>query len=103
RMTIDGRPYLNFYGAAYLALSGVPEIREAVRRHLDTGAPFAQQIPAAHGAHDPAFAAIERAGAGALGAPASIYFASGYFIGSVGVASLDERYDLIALDESAHF
>ena len=30
-MTIEGRPYINFYGASYLALSKVPEIRRAVR------------------------------------------------------------------------
>lgn len=103
RMTIDNRPYVNFYGAAYLALSDVPQIRTAVREIFDQGAPFAQQLPAAHGAIDPAFAAVERAGARAFATETSIYFASGYLIGSVGLASLEEPFDLIVLDDSAHF
>jgi 8-amino-7-oxononanoate synthase len=103
RMTIDGRPYLNFYGAGYLALSNVPEIRNAVRELLEHGAPFAQQLPASHGAIDPVFTATQQAGARALGTEASLYFASGYLIGSVGVACIEEPFDAIAIDESAHF
>jgi 8-amino-7-oxononanoate synthase len=103
RMRIDGRPYLNFFGAGYLALAGVPEIRAAVRRALDEGVPIAQQLPAAHGANDPIFDELERAAAQACGSEASLYFASGYLIGGVGLAALEGTFDRIIIDESAHY
>lgn len=103
RMSIDGKQYLNFFGSGYLALTNIAEIRAAVRQALDGGATFSKQIPAALGAIDPAFEAIEQAGAGALGTPASVYFASGYLIGAVGLASLEPSFDLVAIDEAAHF
>jgi 8-amino-7-oxononanoate synthase len=103
RMTIDGKPYVNFFGAAYLALSGIPAIREAVLEQIRLGAPWAQHLPAAHGATDPVFGEVERAGARACQTEASIYFASGYLIGAVGLAAVDVPFDLIAMDETAHF
>lgn len=103
RMTIDDREYVNFFGAGYLALSAVPEIREAVLHAFQEGAPFAQHLPAAHGAIDPIFDQVERAGAAACNAEACLYFASGYMIGAVGLASLEQQYDLILVDESAHY
>ena len=103
RITIDGKRYLNFFGAGYLALSGLPEIRRAVSRALEQGVPFAQHLPPAHGALDPIFDAVERAAAVTCGTESSVYFASGYLIGSVGLAGLAGAFDLIALDESAHY
>lgn len=103
RMRIDGRPYVNFFGAGYLALSGVPEIRAAVARALEQGVPFARQLPAVHGATDPAFSAVEWAGAVACATEASVYFSTGYLIGAVGLATLQHSYDLIVLDEHAHY
>jgi 7-keto-8-aminopelargonate synthetase-like enzyme len=103
RMVVDGREYINFFGAAYLALSGLREIREAVRKTLDEGVPYAQQVPAAFGATDPIFDGLERAGAAACGSEASVYFASGYLIGTVAQASFAHPFDLILIDEAAHY
>jgi 7-keto-8-aminopelargonate synthetase-like enzyme len=102
RIIIDDRPYINFFGAGYLALSNESEIRNAARQALDDGVPFARQLPAVHGACDPIFDAVERAGAVACGCEASIYFASGYLIGLVGIASLERPFDCILIDELAH-
>jgi 7-keto-8-aminopelargonate synthetase-like enzyme len=103
RMNVDGREYINFFGVGYLALSRVPEIRTAVLQALNSGVPFFQHVPAAHGAVDPIFDAVERAGALALGTEASVYFASGYLIGAAGLAAIEEPFDVILLDEHAHF
>jgi 8-amino-7-oxononanoate synthase len=102
RMVIDGQPFVNFSGTGYLALSTVPEIRAAVRRALDEGAPFARQSLSSSGGIDPAFAGVERAAATFCGTEASVYFASGYLIGTVGLASVEQRFDLLILDEHAH-
>jgi len=103
RVTIDGREYLNFFGAGYLALSDLPEIRDAVSQALAQGLPLARQLPAVHGAIDPLFDAVEKAGADAMGTQASVYFASGYLIGVVGLRSFERSFDLVLLDESAHY
>ena len=103
RLNIDGRQFINFSGCGYLALSAVPAIREAVREALDRGVPFAQQLPAAKGATDEIFAALEREVAHACSTEASVYFASGYLLGSVGLASIEDPYDILFLDEDAHY
>jgi 7-keto-8-aminopelargonate synthetase-like enzyme len=102
RMNIDGRDYINFCGTAYLALSRVPELRAAARLALEEDEPFARHTPASLGAPDPAFDTVERAVATACGAEASVYFSSGYLIGSVGLATLNRSFDLILIDEIAH-
>lgn len=104
RVNIDGRSYLNFYGSAYLALSSVPEIRKAVVSALEQGVPFSQQLSAAAmGARDPIFDSVERAAAEACGTDAAVYFASGYFIGAVGIAGISQPFDIVVMDEYAHF
>jgi 7-keto-8-aminopelargonate synthetase-like enzyme len=103
RLTIDGREYLNFYGSGYLALSNVPEIRAAAAGVLESGAPFARHIPGGLGAVDETFAEVERAGARACGTPASVYFTSGYLIGAVGLQAIDSLFDVLLLDETAHY
>jgi 8-amino-7-oxononanoate synthase len=103
RAKIDGREYLNFVGSGYLALSRLPEIREAVREALDDGVPFARQLPSGLGVVDPIFDQVEQVAARACGTEASVYFASGYLIGMIGLASLSDPFGLIAVDESAHY
>jgi 7-keto-8-aminopelargonate synthetase-like enzyme len=103
RITIDGKEYVNFFGSGYLALSHLPEVRDAVLRTLQQGTPFARQLPAAAGGVDPIFDAIEQLGATACGTEASVYFSSGYFIGPVGLSSMDDRFDSLFLDETAHY
>jgi 7-keto-8-aminopelargonate synthetase-like enzyme len=102
-MKIDGRDYINFVGTGYLALSHVAEIRSAVLRVVEQGVPFAQALPAVLGGIDPLFAAVERAAADACGTEASVYFSSGYLIGMVGLASLEDAFDLLLLDEAAYY
>lgn len=101
-MKIDGRSYVNFVGAGYLALSGRVEIRSAVSRALEASEPFARQLPAAFGAIDPIFESVEKAGSVACGTQTSVYFASGYLIGAIGLKVLDKAFDLLLLDETAH-
>ena len=104
RLRIDGRDFVSFFGSGYLALSGVPEIRRAVLQALERGAPFCQQVPAAVlGGADPLFDDVEEAGALACGTEHSLYFACGSLLGAVAVASADPHFDLVLLDEHAHF
>jgi len=103
RVHIDGQPYINFFGANYLALAQVPEIRAAVAAELARGSAIGRQIPATMGAKEPAFDAIERAGAEALGTESSVYLASGYLTGAVALKVFEKPYDLLFMDEHAHY
>ena len=103
RMTIDGKEFINFFGAGYLALTNVPEVRTAVSEALASGVSFADHVPAGLGGVDPLFARVERLAAAALGTEACVYFASGYLIGAVGITAYEKKFDLIVMDELAHY
>ena len=103
RIKIDGREYLNFFGHGYLALGQVPEIRRAVLRVMEQGAPFARQMPAVVGGRDRIFCAVEQAAAAACGTQAALYIASGYLIGAVALQALEDTFDVLLLDASAHY
>jgi len=103
RINLDDREYINFFGSGYLALSGIREIREAVQRALQEGVAFAQHVPRALGTIDPAFDAVERACASVFDTEASVYFPSGYLIGSVVLASFEAAFGCVVMDEGAHF
>jgi 8-amino-7-oxononanoate synthase len=103
RIRIDGREFINFFGSGYLALGILPEVREAIQRALDGGCALSQQLPAALGAIEAPFEDAEAAIASACGTESSVYFASGYLTGAVAIASLDKPYDVIFIDEGAHY
>lgn len=102
RLQIDGREYINFFGSGYLALTQLPALRKAAIAAIESGVAFARQVPPQLGTQ-PIFDDLERLAAAAIGAEASVYFASGYFIGLVGLASVADSFDLILIDESAHY
>lgn len=103
RIHIDGRPHINFFGWGYLALSAIPEIRAAISVALRQEAPLVQQVPAVAGAIDPFFDDVERQAALACNTEAAVYFSSGYFIGTVGLSSLRASFDVVVLDQYAHY
>ncbi len=102
RWTLDGEEYLNFAGCGHLALAGLPEVRTAASAALSGGAPFSQQMPAAYGVVDARFEAVESAAADAMGTETSVYFASGYLIGMIGLAAFSRAGDHLFLDSGAH-
>jgi 7-keto-8-aminopelargonate synthetase-like enzyme len=102
RIRVNGREYVNFFGAGYLALGGLPELRDAALAALRAGAPFAQQLPRSHGAADRCFEPVEETAAQFLGCEASAYFASGYLVGMVAMRALQAPFDLVFLDQDAH-
>ncbi len=102
RYLIGGHPYLNFSGAGYLALSGLPELREAALDAIARGVPFAQQLPPPYGIRDPLFEEVEQVAAEYMGTEAAVFFASGYMIGMVALAAELQSRDQLFVDESAH-
>ena len=102
KAVVDGREYLGFAGFGYLALTDIPEIRAAVADALARGVAFSRVMPGAAHALDKEFDDVEEAGARALNAERSLYFATGYMIGMVGLAALELGNALLVIDEHAY-
>lgn len=102
-LRIDGEPFLNFSGANYLALTDKEELRGAAQRALDEGVGFSRYLVHAYGGNDPYFDAVEREAAKFFGTEAAVYLPSGYMIGAAGFAAADPEFDIILMDEIAHW
>lgn len=57
----------------------------------------------AYGGNDPYFDAVEREAAKFFGTEAAVYLPSGYMIGAAGFAVADPKFDIILMDEIAHW
>lgn len=103
RVRIDGDEFLNLAGCNYLALSELPQLREAARRALEDGCLFACYLPRAYVGEDQYFAPVEREAAAFYGAESAVYLPSGYLLGFAAMTGLRPLYDAIYLDETAHW
>ncbi len=103
RWTIDGRAYLNFSGACYLALHREPCLRDAALDVLTRGEPFAQQLPPTYGIRDHIFETVETTAADFMGTESAVYFATGFLIGQIGLCAHTAPGDHLYLDAVAHY
>ena len=103
RLLIDGVPFVNFSGCNYLALTDRLELRSAAQNVLDAGAGFSRYLVNAYGGYDPYFKAAEEEAAKFFGTEAAVYLPSGYLIGAAGFAAAEPDFDIILLDENAHW
>jgi 7-keto-8-aminopelargonate synthetase-like enzyme len=103
RLEIDGVPFVNFSGCNYLALTDRPELRSAALKALEDGAGFSRYLVDAYGGYDPYFREAEEEAAKFFGTEAAVYLPSGYLIGAAGFAAAEADYDVILLDENAHW
>ena len=102
-LLVDGEAYLNFAGCNYLALGDRAELRDAARRAIDDGVLFSRYLVRDYGGYDEAFERVEAAAAALYGTEAAVYLPSGYLIGAAGFAGLRPEYDVLVLDELAHW
>ena len=103
RLWIDEQPYVNFVGCSYLALQTMDELRAAGRRALELEHPWSQMRSGAHGGSDPVFEELAREGANLFGSETAVFLPTGYFCGLAAVAGLQSRFDIVFIDELAHF
>ena len=103
RLWIDEQPYVNFVGCSYLALQSLDDLRNAGRRGVELEHPWSQMRSAAHGGSDPVFEELAREGATFFCSETSVFLPSGYFCGPAVVAGLRPGFDVVLIDELAHF
>lgn len=101
-MIVDGREMLNFTGCSYLGICSEPALIEAgveaLKRYGSLG-----QIPRHYGALPPPYFEVEEAAARFFQSEAAMFFSQGYLFASVALQGLVDRYDLIFVDEGAHY
>jgi 7-keto-8-aminopelargonate synthetase-like enzyme len=103
RIWVDEQPYINFAGCSYLALQSFDELRDAGRLAVELGHPWSQMRSAAYGGADPVFGEVEAEGARFFERETSVFMPTGYFCGPAAVAGLQSSFDVIFIDELAHF
>ncbi|MSQ97895.1 MAG: aminotransferase class I/II-fold pyridoxal phosphate-dependent enzyme [Xanthomonadales bacterium] len=103
RVHIDGKPFLNFGGCNYLALTDRPELRAAARDALEKGYLFSRYLHPAYGGMDEPFDKVEAEAARFFGTESAIYLPSGYHIGFAALAALRPEFDALVLDQQAHW
>lgn len=103
RLTVDGRRLVNFVGCNYLALQQLPQLKAAALQALGLEQPWSYMGSAGYGGFDPAFDGVVRAAADFFGTETSVYLPTGYFCGLAAVAGLEEAFDVVFIDEFAHF
>ena len=101
-MRIDGRPILNFGGSAYLGLANDLEIVEAGISALRSAGAVCQ-LPRHYAFETDATADAEATACTYFGTEASMVFATGYMFGLIALTGLGDCYDVLLLDELAHF
>lgn len=103
RWTIDGRAYVNFSGAGYLALHDEPALRRAAYDALDRGLPFQHQLGPLYEFRDPPLDDVQAAAADFMQCETALYFSSGFFIGQIGLCAFARPGDHLYVDEGAHY
>jgi 8-amino-7-oxononanoate synthase len=101
-MIVDGREMLNFTGCCYLGICGEPELIEAGTKALKRCGSLGQ-IPRHYGALAKPYADAEAAAVEYFQSEAAMFFAAGYLFASIALQGLSAKYDVIFLDEKAHY
>ncbi len=102
RMRIGGRTVLNFAGSAYLGLAREPQIIAAGVAAMEAIGATAT-IPRHYAVAPLPNLDVEAAATKFFAVESAIYFATGYLFGLLAMAGLREDYDVVLLDEFAHY
>lgn len=99
---VDGKRYHYFVGTSYYCLHGHPELIRAGIEALQKYGLGSATSREGFG-DNPVLLAVERKVAEFFGAEAATYFVSGYLGNMILAQRLADRYDIIFMDEKAHY
>lgn len=101
-MVVDGKEILNFGGTCYLGICDVPELVNAAVEEVKKVGAFGQ-IPKHYGYITQCNLDAEEAGKEYFETEAALYFIGGYLFASMALQGLRDDYDVIFIDEKAHY
>lgn len=99
---INGKSYLYFGGTGYYALQGHPQLIEAAMNAVKKYGVHPATSRSGFG-NNPVLLDVEKKLADFFGTEDAFYFVSGYLGPLVLVQTLRDKYDVIVMDETAHF
>jgi len=101
-VVINGKTYLYFGGTGYYALHGHPEV---IRAGVEAFERYGMQSGTSRSGfgNNPVLLEAERKIADYFGTEDSVYFVSGYLDNLILAQALAAAYDVIFIDESAHY
>ena len=99
---INGRTYVYFGGTGYFGLHGHPELIKAGVEAFPKYGTHSGTTRSGFG-NNPVLLEVERRLADYFGTEDAVYFVSGYFANLVLAQGLAASYDVIFIDETAHF
>ncbi len=99
---INGKPYTYFGGTGYYALQGSPELIKAAVAAVKKFGIHPATSRSGFG-NTPVLIDVEKRTANFLGVEDAFYFVSGYLGSLVLLQTLKDKYDVIVMDETAHF
>ncbi|MDH4196032.1 MAG: pyridoxal phosphate-dependent aminotransferase family protein [Candidatus Aminicenantes bacterium] len=99
---INGRTYVYFGGTGYFGLHGHPELIKAGVEAYHKYGTHSGTTRSGFG-NNPVLLDVERRLADYFGTEDAVYFVSGYFANLVLAQGLAAAYDVIFIDETAHF
>lgn len=102
KMIIDGRKITNFTGCSYLGISDQKELLAAAISALETYGSVGQ-IPRHYNFLAPPYSEAEQAAIEFFDTEAAVFFSAGYLFASMALQGLAPEYDVIFMDEKAHY
>ncbi len=103
KIMLSGSTYLSFAGCNYLGLSGHPELINAGKAAYEKCGISTGGIARHYDVSSDAMEAAETMAARFFGTQSAFYFVSGYFISMLALKALEDRFDIIFMDETAHY
>jgi len=101
-MTVDGKSIINFGGSCYLGITEEKSLIDAAKNELDiVGA--VGQIPRHYGYTTDCKERVISKAKDFFDTEAAMYFSSGYLFASIAIQGLKDDFDVIFIDENAHF
>jgi 8-amino-7-oxononanoate synthase len=101
-ISLSGRRVVNFAGSAYLGIANDPSLiaagEDALRRY---GA--RAHLPRHYGVITQPQIEVEEESTRFFATSSALYLASGYLLGLTVLTGLRDRYDVVVLDENAHY
>lgn len=101
-IVLSGRKVINFAGSTYLGIASDPMLIGAAERALRQYGARAH-LPRHYGVVTQPQIDVEEESTRFFATSSAIYLASGYLLGLTVLTGLRDRYDIVLLDENAHY